>query len=135
LISTAGSTSRAIPGATPGQIDSDKPLVYFGSFQDLLGRDKDSGAIKLKNEWLHTINAPISTCPAHRSRRLRLLTYQMPDELLAVAGAGEFDEFDLNEFFAAAGTGAKAAFKYKDDHAVLRQAHYGGGPSRSGLRS
>ena len=35
---------------------------------------------------------------------MRLLTYQMPDELLAVASAGEFDEFDLNEFFAATGT-------------------------------
>ena len=34
---------------------------------------------------------------------MRLLTYQMPDELLTVANAGEFNEFDLNEFFAATG--------------------------------
>jgi hypothetical protein len=43
--------------------------------------------------------------------QMRLLTYQMPDELLAIASAGEFDEFDLNEFFEASGTGAKAQFK------------------------
>jgi hypothetical protein len=33
--------------------------------------------------------------------QMRLLTYQMPDELLAVASGGEFDEFDLNSFFEA----------------------------------
>ena len=46
---------------------------------------------------------------------MRLLTYQMPDELLAIASAGEFDEFDLNEFFAATGIGSKAQFKHKSD--------------------
>ncbi len=39
----------------PRTIDRSKPLVYFGSFQDLLGRD-DVGNIKSKNEWLHEIN-------------------------------------------------------------------------------
>src|SRR5690606_36956335 len=47
--------------------------------------------------------------------QMRLLTYQMPDELLAIASAGEFDEFDLNEFFAASGTGTGAQFKHKSD--------------------
>ena len=46
---------------------------------------------------------------------MRLLTYQMPDELLAIASAGEFDEFDLNAFFEASGTGEKAQFKHKSD--------------------
>ena len=46
---------------------------------------------------------------------MRLLTYQMPDELLAIASGGEFDEFDLNEFFAATGTGATAEFKHKTE--------------------
>lgn len=46
---------------------------------------------------------------------MRLLTYQMPDELVAVASAGEFDEFDLNAFFEAAGEGAQAQFKHKSD--------------------
>ena len=47
--------------------------------------------------------------------QMRLLTYQMPDELLAIASAGEFDEFDLNQFFAATGTGSRAHFKHKSD--------------------
>ncbi|MCX6939779.1 MAG: restriction endonuclease, partial [Verrucomicrobia bacterium] len=47
--------------------------------------------------------------------QMRLLTYQMPDELVAVASAGEFDEFDLNAFFEAAGEGAQAQFKHKSD--------------------
>ena len=47
--------------------------------------------------------------------QMRLLTYQMPDELLAVASGGEFDEFDLNYFFEAYGTGKSAKFKHKDD--------------------
>jgi len=46
---------------------------------------------------------------------MRLLTYQMPDELLAIASTGEFDEFDLNEFFDASGTGKSAQFKHKSD--------------------
>jgi hypothetical protein len=50
---------------------------------------------------------------------MRLLTYQMPDELLAIASQGEFDEFDLNAFFEAkpasvSGTG-KAEFVHKSD--------------------
>ena len=208
-------------GRDPDQIDDDKPVVYFGSFQDLLGRDKDSGAIKANNEWLHTMNwdlvvfdeyhfgawrdtakelfegedetaakqaakseygaglapvnedigelseketefLPITTraylylsgtpfkalstgefieeqifnwtytdeqrakeefTASHPGIRnpygalpqMRLLTYQMPDELLAVASGGEFDEFDLNEFFSATGTGKSVEFKYKND--------------------
>jgi hypothetical protein len=207
-------------GGDPAKVDRSKPFVYFGSFQDLLGRDL-FGKIKANNEWLHTINwdlvvfdeyhfgawretakelfegedaavakketrleytagledinddltvfsgddtdfLPITTraylylsgtpfralatgefieeqifnwtytdeqrakeafSREHPDQRnpygalpqLRLLTYQMPDELLAVASAGEFDEFDLNEFFAASGTGQSAQFKYKDD--------------------
>jgi Type III restriction enzyme, res subunit len=207
-------------GRDPTQIDRAKPVVYFGSFQDLLGRDA-TGNIKPRNEWLHTINwdivifdeyhfgawrdtakelfegeetavakketaleyagdldtvnedlgvlseaeaefLPITTraylylsgtpfkalatgefieeqifnwtytdeqrakesfAAAHPGQRnpyaalpqMRLLTYQMPDELLAIASAGEFDEFDLNEFFAASGTGVLATFKHKDD--------------------
>ncbi len=207
-------------GSDPTEIDPGKPVVYFGSFQDLLGRDAN-GNIKPKNEWLHEVNwdlvvfdeyhfgawrdtakelfegeddavakkeakleyageletvnedlselseketefLPITTRaylylsgtpfralatgefieeqifnwtytdeqgakeefavqhpgkwnPYGALPQMRLLTYQMPDELLAIASAGEFDEFDLNEFFAATGTGAGAEFKHKDD--------------------
>jgi len=204
----------------PTKVDHGKPVVYFGSFQDLLGRD-DAGNIKPKNEWLHTVNwdlvvfdeyhfgawretakelfegeddavatkaakleyaavlegmnedlsvlseketefLPITTRaylylsgtpfkalatgefieeqifnwtytdeqrakeefaernpgkwnPYGALPQLRLLTYQMPDELLSIASGGEFDEFDLNEFFVASGTGKHTQFKHKTD--------------------
>ena len=207
-------------GSDPTQIEKGKPVVYFGSFQDLLGRDA-AGNIKPKNEWLHTINwdlvvfdeyhfgawretakelfegeedavakkeakleyaagleymnedltvlseketefLPITTraylylsgtpfkalatgefieeqifnwtytdeqrakeafAAGHPGQRnpygslpqMRLLTYQMPDELLAIASGGEFDEFDLNAFFEASGDGIMARFKHKND--------------------
>lgn len=204
----------------PTQINLRKPVVYFGSFQDLLGRDA-VGNIKPKNEWLHKVAwdlvvfdeyhfgawretakelfegeedaiakkeamieyasglenvnedlsvlseketdfLPITTKaylylsgtpfkalatgefieeqifnwtytdeqrakaefaaekpgewnPYGALPQMRLLTYQMPDELLAIASAGEFDEFDLNAFFEASGAGAKAQLRHKSD--------------------
>jgi hypothetical protein len=210
-------------------VDNTRPMVYFASFQDVLGRDKETGNIKPRNERLHTINwdlvvfdeyhfgawretakelfedeevvltkkeaslddakrlterlkeriadlqeplekeadfLPITTraylylsgtpfkalatgefieeqifnwtytdeqrakaafADLHPAKRnpyaalpqMRLLTYQMPDELLAIVSGGEFDEFDLNEFFEASsgkeGTGAAAEFTHKSD--------------------
>jgi L-rhamnose mutarotase len=204
----------------PRKASPHKPLVYFGSFQDLLGKD-DLGNIKAKNEWIHELDwdivifdeyhfgawresakelfegeeenitrqetlfenerkfnervadlqeqldsestfLPITTRaylylsgtpfralrsgefieeqifnwtytdeqqakeefaiqhpdkpnPYAQLPQMRLLTYQMPDELLAIASGGEFDEFDLNEFFAATGTGNGAQFKHKSE--------------------
>ncbi|MCH2228568.1 MAG: GIY-YIG nuclease family protein [Candidatus Caenarcaniphilales bacterium] len=37
-------------------INFEFPIVCFGSFQDYMGRDKKTGAIKLKNEWVHEFN-------------------------------------------------------------------------------
>lgn len=212
----------------PTTIPATTPLVYFGSLQDLLGRDKATGNIKPKNQWIHKVKwdlvvfdeyhfgawrestkdlvegeeeriareeaeleaaskeksisdrlrtkiadkqeplekesdfLPITTkaylylsgtpfkalatgefieeqifnwtytdeqrakeefAKKHPGQRnpygalpkLHLLTYQMPPELLAVASAGEFDEFDLNAFFDASGDGKKAQFKHKSD--------------------
>jgi hypothetical protein len=207
-------------GGDPRTVAKDTPLVYFGSFQDLLGKDT-AGNIKPRNEWIHTINwdlvvfdeyhfgawrdtakelfegedtavakaetkleyagelevvnedlgelseaeaefLPITTraylylsgtpfkalatgefieeqifnwtytdeqraraewdvaSPDERNPyaalpQMRLLTYQMPDELLAIASGGEFDEFDLNEFFKAKGSGVLAQFEHKDE--------------------
>jgi hypothetical protein len=204
----------------PREISARNPVVNFGSFQDLLGRDT-AGNIKPKNEWLHKVKwdlvvfdeyhfgawrdtakelfegeeaavskmeanleyaaglekvnedltvlsekepefLPITTKaylylsgtpfralatgefieeqifnwtytdeqrakeafsvrnpgqwnPYGALPQMRLLTYQMPDELLAVASAGEFDEFDLNAFFEASGTGSEVRFKHKND--------------------
>jgi len=207
-------------GGDPRTANKRKPLVYFGSFQDLLGKDK-AGNIKPKNEWVHetkwdlvvfdeyhfgawrdnakelfegeeeteakkefraefssnlvdfhedfdTLSAdeteflPITTkaylylsgtpfkalatgefieeqifnwtytdeqqaksewALRHPDKRnpyaalpeMRLMTYQMPDELIAIAKQGEFDEFDLGEFFSAKGLGKSAVFTHKDE--------------------
>lgn len=207
-------------GDDPRDADRSKPLVFFGSFQDLLGTDK-LGNIKAKNEWLHEINwdlvvfdeyhfgawresakelfegedaaeakketaaeynpqledfneeldelnedeasfLPVTTRsylylsgtpfkalatgefieeqvfnwtytdeqrakstweldhpdepnPYRALPEMRLLTYQMPDELLAIASQGEFDEFDLGAFFAATGEGDSARFVHKNE--------------------
>ncbi len=45
--------SRSSDG-DPRKISPRKPVVYFGSFQDLLGRDA-AGNIKPKNEWIHKV--------------------------------------------------------------------------------
>lgn len=210
--------SRA-SGRDPRQADRTKPIVCFGSFQDLLGRDA-TGAIKARNEWIHTVNwdlvvfdeyhfgawrdtakelfegedersqeevvseyaaglaslneaigahaaqeeevlpitaraylylsgtpfkalatgefieeqifnwtytdeqrAKTAFALAHPDRlnpygalpQMRLLTYQMPDEILAIAQGGEFDEFDLNAFFEATGTGSAARFRHESE--------------------
>ncbi|MGN0645694.1 MAG: GIY-YIG nuclease family protein [Mogibacterium kristiansenii] len=36
--------------------DKSKPIVCFGSFQDFLGVNKETGGIKANNEWVHTTN-------------------------------------------------------------------------------
>jgi len=68
-------------------------------------RAKEEFAAQHPGEW-----NPYGALP-----QMRLLTYQMPDELLAIASGGEFDEFDLNAFFEATGTGEAAEFKHPSD--------------------
>ncbi|HEY5319797.1 MAG TPA: restriction endonuclease [Galbitalea sp.] len=211
--------SRAT-GTNPADADPDRPLVYFGSFQDLLGRDA-AGNFKARHKWLTELpwdlvvfdeyhfgawrdaakelfdgeddvarkkeielefgsdletfaqeieelgndedafvpiyagaylylsgtpfkalatgrfieeqifnwtytdeqrakaefaeQHPGEWNPYAALPEMRLLTYQMPDELVAVANQGEFDEFDLNAFFEATGSGAGSEFVHKDD--------------------
>lgn len=40
-------------GLSYEEADKKKPFVCFGSFQDYLGRNKTTGGIKTKNEWVH----------------------------------------------------------------------------------
>ena len=188
--------------------DKSKPIVVFGSFQDLLGTN-ESGGIKTKNEFIHATNwdlvifdeyhfgawkerakelfekedeesavdfdaekykkdeansaineswLPITTkhylflsgtpfrainngefieeqifnwtySDEQRAKaewkggnnpylalpRMVMLTYRMPDEIQDVAKQGEFDEFDLNVFFAAEGKDEFARFKYENE--------------------
>jgi len=62
-----------------------------------------------KENWQGAIN-PYAALP-----RMVLMTYQLPDEIREIAMQGEFDEFDLNVFFSAEGTGKKAKFIYQDE--------------------
>ena len=52
---------------------------------------------------------PYETMP-----RMVMLTYRLPDAIQRIAKAGEFDEFSLNEFFAAKGRGKEARFVHED---------------------
>ena len=56
---------------------------------------------KAKENWRGPGANPYAALP-----RVVLMTYQMPDQIREIASGGEFNEFDLNEFFAAEGTGA-----------------------------
>ncbi len=40
-------------GLSYAEADKNKPIVCFGSFQDYLGRNRSTGGIKTKNEWVH----------------------------------------------------------------------------------
>jgi hypothetical protein len=64
---------------------------------------------RAKVEWQGADN------PYARLPRMVLMTYQLPDAIREIAMQGEFDEFDLNVFFAAEGIGGKAKFKYEDE--------------------
>ena len=47
--------------------------------------------------------------------RMVMLTYKLPDAIRDVAIKGEFNEFDLNLFFAASGEGVAAKFNYENE--------------------
>lgn len=48
--------SKKPGGLTYEDTDKKKPFVCFGSFQDYLGKNKSTGGIKTKNEWVHATN-------------------------------------------------------------------------------
>jgi len=64
---------------------------------------------RAKEEWKGP-NNPYETLP-----RMVMMTYKLPDSITEVAVKGEFDEFDLNAFFAAEGDDNDAHFKHEDE--------------------
>lgn len=73
---------------------------------------------RAKEIWPETIfnveinkNAPN---PYAALPRMVMMTYQIPDSIKEIAKGGEFNEFDLNKFFSADGTGEDAQFKLKE---------------------
>lgn len=47
--------------------------------------------------------------------RMVMLTYEMPESINHILKKGEYDEFDLNEFFKATGNEEDAKFKYENE--------------------
>lgn len=102
-------------GSDSTQMDRNKPVVYFGSFQDLLGRDPN-GNIKPHNTWLHTVNWDLVVFDEYHFGAWRDTAKELFEgEDDAVASGGEFDEFDLNAFFEARGADESAEFTHKND--------------------
>ena len=64
---------------------------------------------KAKEGWT-AANNPYAALP-----RMVMLTYKLPDAIRDVAIKGEFNEFDLNLFFAANGEGLLAKFTYENE--------------------
>lgn len=64
---------------------------------------------KAKQEWQGEGN-PYASLP-----QMVMMTYQLPTEIQQIALKGEFNEFDLNLFFSAEGSGKNAVFKYEDE--------------------
>jgi Meiotically up-regulated gene 113 len=65
---------------------------------------------RAKRDWKGPGPNPYTSLP-----RLVLLTYTLPDDIRQVAEQGEFNEFDLNEFFRADGEGEDAKFEHVDE--------------------
>jgi hypothetical protein len=63
-----------------------------------------------KENWSSDQPNPYAALP-----RMVMLTYQLSPAIRDVARKGEFDEFDLNEFFKADGEGDFAKFKYDNE--------------------
>lgn len=64
---------------------------------------------KAKENWEGSDN-PYLSLP-----KMILMTYQLPPVITDITMGGEFDEFDLNEFFVATGDDRDAEFKHKNE--------------------
>ena len=74
--------------------------LYTGEFlEDQIFNWTYSDEQNAKMSWKGEGNNPYASLP-----RMVMLTYKVPDSITQVAMGGEFDEFDLNEFFKAEAT-------------------------------
>jgi hypothetical protein len=62
-----------------------------------------------KRDWQGPGANPYSALP-----RMVMMIYKVPESIGRVACQGEYDEFDLNEFFQAGGAGDDASFKHEE---------------------
>ena len=61
-----------------------------------------------KENWTGD-NSPYKSLP-----RMVMMTYQMPESITQITNTGEYNEFDLNEFFKAEGKEEEAKFKHEN---------------------
>lgn len=88
--------------------------LYTGEFlEDQIFNWTYSDEQNAKEKWTGSGENPYAALP-----RMVMLTYKVPDSITQVAMGGEFDEFDLNEFFKAElqekGNFESARFVYED---------------------
>ena len=89
-------------GLNQERINWKKPIVCFGSFQDFLGKNKQTGGIKTRNEWVHSINWDCVIFDeyhygAWRERARELFDSEDKKELKFAMGEG-LDFFDEGRF-------------------------------------
>ena len=65
---------------------------------------------KNKKNWTKKIINPYVSLP-----RMVMMTYSLPDSMSQITDTGEFNQFDLNEFFNTEGSYESAKFKYEDE--------------------
>ncbi len=65
---------------------------------------------KAKEAWGNKEDNPYAALP-----RMVLMTYRIPESIRQIAMQGEFNEFDLNVFFSAKGSGKNARFVYENE--------------------
>ena len=88
-----------------------RAIVNGGFIEEQIFNWTYSDEQRAKERW----KAKDGRNPYESLPRMVLMTYQMSDQIREIASAGEFDEFDLNEFFAAKGEGDVAEFKHRDE--------------------
>ena len=91
--------------------------VFSWTYSDEQKAKAEWGKSKKIDNWMISDIEPNYECsenPYASLPRMVLMTYKIPDEITSIAQDGEFDEFDLNEFFSATGKGDDAKFKYEE---------------------
>ncbi len=63
-----------------------------------------------KRDWSEPPANPYAALP-----RMVMMVYRIPESIRQIALKGEFNEFDLNEFFAAEGMGGNARFRHEEE--------------------
>ena len=84
---------------TEKQLNKNKPFVYFGSFQDLLQKNK-VGGIKSKNEWVHATHWDLIIIDEYHYGAWRENAkdlYQSEEDKKDNALIGDIDKFSDNE--------------------------------------